>query len=121
MAASIQYRVSVTRNVPLLSRVAPAHYAFIFASVSYDIVSVRQDRQDAEIGLINCGDRSDKLRRQVRQIAEAGRIICRGRFDGMGCGTCWSKTLTGLGKIWKIELMSVSLHLDTRVSARVGT
>ena len=76
---------------------AHAHDARIFASASYDIVSVRQARQDAEAGQANCGGRSDNLQRLVRWG---------------GCGTCWSKTLVGLGKIWKIELMSVSLHLS---------
>ena len=114
MAASIQHRVSVTRNVTLLPRVAHAHYALIFASVSYDIVSVRQARQDAETGLINCGGRSGRLWGLVGQIAEAGSME-------WWCGACWRKALAGVGKIWKIELMSVSLHLDTRVSARVGT
>ena len=66
MDASIQHRVSVTRNVTLLPRVAHAHYALIFASVSYDIVSVRQVRQDAEAGQADCGGRSDNLQRQVR-------------------------------------------------------
>ena len=87
MDASIQHRVSVTRNVTLLSRVAHAHYALIFASVSYDIVSVRQARQDAEVGLINCGDRSGRLRRQVGQFAEAG---------SMG----WGVELVGVKRWW---------------------
>ena len=89
MDASIQHRVSVTRNVTLLPRVAHAHYALIFASVSYDIVSVRQDRQDAEIGLINCGDRSGRLRRQVGQFAEAGQADCGGRSDNLQRQVRW--------------------------------